>query len=83
MLINCGCDGIERLDIDPFEYLSEDFVQEQVLDSLGLEAQKALNNTLFDSCSTVKKIARNIAGLVPSATVGLSLLLSIHPGGEE
>ncbi|KAI9788455.1 MAG: hypothetical protein M1816_006891 [Peltula sp. TS41687] len=65
ILIASGCEHIWRLEDDPVGYLSDEGVREQFLDYLGQNNHTAFTGTLEQSKYIVKKIARNIAGLVP------------------
>lgn len=83
VLIASGSENIWRLDEDPLGYLNEKSVREQVLDYLGAKNDVAFTGTLEQSKDIVKKIARNLAGLVPtfkvrSATIELQQSLRIR-----
>lgn len=65
-----GCDEVWLVDEDPLGYLKDDGVQEQILDFLGPENYAAFAGALEQSYETVKRIAGNIAGLLPGGKVG-------------
>ena len=69
LLIESGCEDLALLDDDPVGYLNDKAIRSQVLDYLGLENNAAFSGALKQSDNIVKKIARNIAGLVPAVKV--------------
>ncbi|KAF2729895.1 hypothetical protein EJ04DRAFT_527438 [Polyplosphaeria fusca] len=66
LLIYSGCSDVARLDVAPFDYLNDSQVQAQLHDYLGADIDAALTSALQQSLATIKKIAGNIAGLVPT-----------------
>jgi len=69
LLIRSGCEAVSSLDDDPVGYLNDESVRNQVLDYLGPQNDAAFTGALKQSNDIVKKIARNIAGLVSAVTV--------------
>ncbi|CAN9280599.1 unnamed protein product [Alternaria alternata] len=66
LLIHSGCSDVARLDVAPFEYLGDSQIQKHLHDYLGAEIDAALTTTLQQSLVTVRRIAINISGLVPT-----------------
>ena len=75
LIIASGCVDIWRLEDDPLGYLNSKSLGEQVLDYLGPKNGLAFTGTLDQSHDIVKKIARNIAGLVPAIKVCFANIL--------
>jgi hypothetical protein len=75
LLINSGCSDVARLDVAPFEYLGDSQIQEHLHEYLGAEIDATLTATLKQSLDTVKRIASNISGLVPTTNVSIYRLL--------
>ena len=69
ILISSGCKDAYRLDNDPVAYLSDDAVQDQVLDYLGEENFAVFTDSIKDCHQTVKEVAANMADLVPNLKV--------------
>jgi len=76
ILLASGCEDIWRLDQDPYTYLTDDIVQDEVLDFLGVKNDAAFTGALEQSFHIVKNIAKNITGLVPSYKVCFNTRLS-------
>ena len=72
LAISSGCEEVWLVDDDPLEYLSGVAVQEQILDYLGVENHTAFVGALEQSHDAVKKIARNIEGLLPGGEVSIT-----------
>ncbi|KAK3395011.1 hypothetical protein B0H63DRAFT_427002 [Podospora didyma] len=69
--VHSGCashdDGdLSRLDDDPLGYLEDEDVKAQILDFLGDKNHAALTGALQESSRVVKRVAKQLAGLVPS-----------------
>ena len=69
VIIASGCEEPWRLDDDPYGYLSDQSVREQVMDYFGVKNDAAFTGALDQSNRIVRKIAKNITGLVPSFKV--------------
>jgi len=65
VLLASGCDDVWRLERDPYAYLTDENLREEVLDYLGIKNDAAFTGALEQSLHIVKKIAKNISGLVP------------------
>lgn len=72
IILASGCDNVQELDEDPFAFFSDDDVREQVEEYLGSKNSIAFVGLLTANNESVKKVARNISGLVPSELVSLS-----------
>lgn len=85
ILHESGCEDIWRLEQDPYNYLTDKSVQEEVLDFLGAKNDAAFTGALEQCLEIVKKIAKNITGLVPTYKVRLdtSCLTCIVPHGGK
>ncbi|KAH0536892.1 hypothetical protein FGG08_006263 [Glutinoglossum americanum] len=83
LLIGSGCEDVWRLDDDPFGYLNDRSVRDQVLDYLGPENDAAFAGALKQSDDIVKKIVKNIAGLVPAVKDHDGNLLGIIKANQE
>ncbi|KAH8812883.1 hypothetical protein F5884DRAFT_317909 [Xylogone sp. PMI_703] len=66
VVIASGCEDVWRLDDDPYGYLNDESVREEVLDYLGVKNDAAFTGALEQSSQIVRKIAKNITGLVPA-----------------
>ncbi|TPX12467.1 uncharacterized protein E0L32_006879 [Thyridium curvatum] len=66
IILASGCDNVQELDEDPFAFFSDDDVREQVEEYLGSKNSIAFVGLLTANNESVKKVARNISGLVPS-----------------
>ncbi|OCL00831.1 uncharacterized protein K441DRAFT_418293, partial [Cenococcum geophilum 1.58] len=66
LLIKSGYKDITLLDNNLVRYLNNKSISSQVLDYLGLVNSAAFSGALKESDNIAKKIARNIAGLVPT-----------------
>ena len=71
VVLACGCEDISALEEDPFDYFSNEDVQERVGDYLGPKNSVAFLDLLTIVNNVVKKIAENISGLVPTCKVRL------------
>lgn len=69
VIIASGCEDVWRLDDDPYGYLNDESVREEVLDYLGVKNDAAFTGALEQSSQAVRKIAKNITGLVPAFRV--------------
>ena len=66
----CGCENVGALEVDPFEYFSHGDVRERVEDYLGPKNGIAFVGLLTANNEIVKKVAKNISGLIPAHQVG-------------
>ena len=73
VLLASGCEDVGRLDHDPAGYLADESIQEEVLDYLGVKNDAAFTGALEQSYHIVQKIAKNIAGLVPTYKVRVNI----------
>lgn len=74
ILKQSGCIDTLEFDKNPDEYLRDSRTQDQVLEYLGSDNLFIVNETMKQSYDIVRRIARNIAGLVPTAEVSLDML---------
>ncbi|KAK6499342.1 hypothetical protein TWF506_003970 [Arthrobotrys conoides] len=65
LLISSGCEDVMDLDENPFDFLSDPDIQNQLHDYLGVETEFIFRTKLNEACRNIQKIARSIAGLVP------------------
>lgn len=75
IILASGCDNAQELDEDPFAFFNDDDVREQVEEYLGPKNSIAFVGLLTANNESVKKVARNISGLVPSELVRWTLLV--------
>ncbi|RYP55195.1 hypothetical protein DL768_000189 [Monosporascus sp. mg162] len=71
LIVHSGCvyhdDGAQsQLDDDPIGYLKDEYVQDQILDFLGEKNNAALTGALQESHDILKRVARQLVGLVPT-----------------
>ena len=64
-----GCENISALEEDPIGYFNNEDVQERVEDYLGPKNSIAFVGLLHANNDTVKKVAKNISGLIPAHQV--------------
>ena len=69
VILACGCENVGALEEDPFGYFSNEDVRERVEDFLGPKNSTAFVGLLIANNDVVKKVAENIAGLVPAHQV--------------
>ena len=69
VVLACGCVNVGDLEEDPFGYFSNEEVQERVEDYLGPKNSIAFVGLLTTNNDVVKKVAKNISGLVPAHQV--------------
>lgn len=79
VLLASGCEDVCALDEDPLAYFDRDDVREQVEEFLGPKNNMNLVGLLQSNNMTIGKVARQIAGLIPSAAV----ILQTSPGLPE
>ena len=60
-----GCEDVGALEEDPFGYFNNEEIQEQVEEYLGPKNSITFVGLIAANNTTVKKVAKNIAGLVP------------------
>ena len=65
----CGCENVSGLEEDPFGYFNNEDVREKVEEYLGTKNSIAFVGLLTANNDTVKKVAKNISGLVPTHQV--------------
>ena len=65
VVLACGCENIGALEEDPFGYFRSEDVRERVEDYLGPKNSIAFIGLLTANNDIVKKVAKNISGLVP------------------
>ena len=65
VVLACGCENVGALEEDPFGYFSNVEVRERVEDYLGSKNSIAFVALLTANNDIVKKVAKNISGLVP------------------
>ena len=66
----CGCENVDALEADPLEYFGDESVRERIEDYLGPKNSIALVELLKANNDIVKKVAKNLSGLVPAHQVG-------------
>jgi len=69
VVLACGCENIGALEENPFGYFSNKDVQERVEEYLGPNSSIAFIDLLTANNNVVKKVAKNISGLVPTQHV--------------
>ncbi|CAF9908296.1 hypothetical protein IMSHALPRED_006633 [Imshaugia aleurites] len=72
VVLACGCENVGALEEDPFGYFSNEDIRERVEDYLGSKNSIAFVSLLTANNEIVKKVAKNISGLVPAYQVRLS-----------
>ncbi|KAI6370087.1 hypothetical protein MCOR25_004261 [Pyricularia grisea] len=77
VLLASGCEDVCALDEDPLAYFDRDDVREQVEEFLGPKNNMNLVGLLQSNNMTIGKVARQIAGLIPSAAGTTDNLLAI------
>ncbi|KAF3166232.1 hypothetical protein TWF225_000826 [Orbilia oligospora] len=80
LLISSGCDDAGDLDENPFDFLKDLDIQNQLHDYLGAETELVFVTKLNEACKTIQKIARSIAGLVPGLKVHTSVTSHMYQG---
>ncbi|KAH8686130.1 hypothetical protein BGZ60DRAFT_396930 [Tricladium varicosporioides] len=83
LLMASGCEDVWRFDQDPLSYLKNPTVREDVLDYLGTKNDAAFAGALQQSSDIVKRIAKNIAGLVPAFKDASDDLLEIIKANQD
>ena len=71
VVLACGCENVGALEETPFEYFQDEDVRERVENYLGLKNSTVFIGLLTANNDTVKKVAKNISGLVPTQQVSL------------
>ncbi|KAI9835734.1 MAG: hypothetical protein M1819_001912 [Sarea resinae] len=66
VVLKSGCKDVSRLEDDPYEYLKDEDVCEQIQDYLGPKNYRVFDDMINESSDIVKRLARSIAGLVPA-----------------
>ena len=69
VVLATGCDNIAALEDNPFEYFGSEDVRERVEDYLGQKNCIAFICLLTANNDILKKVAKNLSGLVPSHQV--------------
>ena len=69
VVLACGCENVGALEEDPFEYFGSEEVRERVEEYLGPKNGVAFMGLLTANNDVVKKVAKNISGLVPTHQV--------------
>ena len=69
VVLACGCENVGALEEDPLGYFSSEDVRERVEDYLGPKNSIAFVGLLTANNSVVKKVTKNISGLVPTHQV--------------
>ena len=69
IVLACGCENVTALEEDPFGYFGDEDVRERVEDYLGPKNSVAFVGLLIANNDIVKKVAKNISGLVPQQQV--------------
>ena len=69
VLLACGCEDMSALEDNPFEYFHDEDIQERVGDYLGPKNSIAFLGLLNANNEIIKRVAVNIAGLVPTHQV--------------
>ena len=70
VVLACGCENVGALEETPFEYFSDEDVRERVEDYLGPKNSITFIGLLTANNDIVKRVAKNISGLVPVYQVG-------------
>lgn len=73
VILACGCENVGALEEDPFEYFSNEDIRERVEDYLGAKNSVAFISLLASINDIVKKVAKNISGLVPTCEVSVPI----------
>ena len=69
VVLACGCENVGALEETPFGYFSDEDVRERVEDYLGPKNSIAFVGLLTANNEVVKKVAKNISGLVSARQV--------------
>lgn len=69
VVLACGCENVGALEEDPLGYFSNGDVRERVEDYLGLKNTVTFVGLLTTNNDIVKKVAKNISGLIPAYQV--------------
>lgn len=77
VVLACGCENVGALEEDPFGYFSNGDVRERVEDYLGPKNSIAFAGLLTANNNIVKKVAKNISGLIPAHQVGFPFPIAI------
>ena len=77
VVLACGCENVGALEEDPFGYFSNEEVRERVEDYLGSKNSIAFIALLTANNDIVKKVAKNVSGLVPAHQVRFPFALSM------
>ena len=85
VVLACGCENVGALEEDPFGYFSNEDVQERVEEFLGPKNSIAFIDLLTANNHVVKKVAKNISGLVPTHQVRFPVplpMMNRHTSGS-
>lgn len=72
IVLACGCENVGALEEAPFEYFCNEDVRERVEEYLGPKNSIAFIDLLTANNDIVKKVAKNVSGLVPVHQVRFS-----------
>ena len=73
VVLACGCENVGALEESPFEYFGSEEVRERVEEYLGAKNSIAFVGLLTANNDVVKKVAKNISGLLPAHQVEILL----------
>ncbi|KAK6495222.1 hypothetical protein TWF481_003248 [Arthrobotrys musiformis] len=65
LLQDSGCENSWNFESDPFKYLSDRDVQEQLQEYLGPGVEEIFGNTMEQICNVIRETAKSIRGMVP------------------
>lgn len=77
VVLACGCDDVGALEEDPFGYFGSEVVRERVEDYLGPKNSVAFVGLLTANNDIVRKVAKNISGLIPAQQVRVGVFFSL------
>jgi hypothetical protein len=69
LAVASGCKNIIILETDPLGYLEDETVQAELLDYMGTDNTRAFIEAIEGCHEIIRKISKNISGLVPDAKV--------------
>ena len=70
-VLACGCQNDGALEEDPFDYFASEDVRDRVEDYLGPKNSDGLIGLLTANNEIIRKVAKNISGLVPAHQASL------------
>lgn len=77
VILACGCENVGALEEAPFGYFNDEEVRERVEDYLGPKNSMAFVGLLTANNDIVKKVAKNISGLVPAHQVRFTFTIPL------